>query len=48
VAIDLVDASEFTHGDTKHLPPDLLRGFKFDDAARLKNGELDMTVLLSA
>lgn len=48
VTIDLVDATEFSSGDTKHLPPDLLRGFKAADAVRVKNGELDITVILSS
>ncbi len=48
VSIDLVDANECSYGDTKHLPPDLLRGMKITDAVRVKNGDMDVTVLLSA
>lgn len=48
VTIDLVEAQEFCYGDTKHLPPDLLRGFKVADSVRVKNGDLDVTVLLSS
>ena len=48
VSIDLADANEFSYGDTKHLPAELLRGFKVADAVRVKNGELDVTVVLSS
>lgn len=46
VTVDLVDAGECSYGDTKHLPPDLLRSVKVADAVRVKNGDLDVTVLL--
>ena len=48
VTIDLADASAFSFGETQHLPSDLLRGVKVADALRVKNGELDVTVMLSA
>ena len=48
ISIDLVDASECSHGVTSHLPPDLLRGVKVADAVRVRNGEMDVTVVLSA
>ena len=48
VSVDLADATACSYGDVKHLPPDLLRGVKVADAVRVKNGELDVTVVLSA
>ncbi len=48
VTIDLVAATQFTCGDTSRFPLELRPGLKFSDAVWLKNGELEVTVLLSA
>ncbi len=48
VTVDLRDATEFSCGDTKHFPEELRRGIKFADAVWVKNGNLEVSILLSA
>ena len=47
VTIDLRDATEFTCGDTTRFPAELRRGLKFSDAVWAKNGDLEVTILLT-
>lgn len=48
VTIDLRDATAFSYGDTSRFPETLRRGLKFADAVWVKNGDLEVSILLSA